>query len=70
MDFQLRRVGETLERPDVIRESKSDPSVTLYYRRYDDSNGVERHICLVVKREKARSFILTGYLTRRIGGDR
>ena len=70
MAFQLRHIEETLERPDAIRESKSDQSVTLYYRLYDDRQGRERHLCLVVKRDEDRSFILTGYLTRRISGDR
>ena len=69
MAFHLQHIGDTLERPDTSKESKSDQSVTLHYRLYVDSHGRERHVCLVVKQHEARSFVLTAYVTRRVSGE-
>ena len=69
MAFQLHGFAETLARPDAVRPSMSGPSVQLYYRLYSDLRGRNRYICLVVKRERTYSFILTGYLDRRIKGE-
>ena len=69
MAFQMHRFAETLATPDAVRPSRSSPTVQLYYRLYPDLRGRNRYICLVVKRERADSFILTGYLDRRIKGE-
>ena len=69
MAFQLHRFAETLASPDAVNPSKSGPSVQLYYRLYSDLRGRNRYICLVVKRERDYSFILTGYLGRSIKGE-
>ena len=68
MAFQLQRFAETLAEPDAVRPSRSSPGVQLYYRLYPDLKGRNRYICLVVKRRDDRSFILTGYLDRKIKG--
>ena len=69
MAYQLHRLAETLAGPDAVRASRSSPVVQLYYRLYPDLMGRNRYLCLVVKRESSYSFILTGYLDRRIKGD-
>ena len=69
MAFQMQRFAETLARPDAVRTSKSSPSVQLYYRLYPDLRGRNRYVCLVVKKERSYSFILTAYLDRRIKGE-
>ena len=69
MAFQLHRLAETLARPDAVRVSKSGPAVQLYYRSYPDLRGRNRYLCLVVRKRSSHSFILTGYLGRRIKGD-
>ena len=69
MAYQMHRFAETLTRPDAVRASKSSPTVYLYYRLYPDLRRRIRYVCLVVKREKEYSFILTAYLDRRIKGD-
>lgn len=69
MAFQLHRFAETLAMPDSIQFSRSNLEVRLYYRLYPDLKGRNRYLCLVVKRENDYSFILTGYLDRRIKGD-
>ena len=69
MAYQMHRFAETLARPDAVRASKSRPTVYLYYRLYPDLRGRSRYVCIVIKREKEYSFILTAYLDRRIKGD-
>ena len=68
MALQMHQFAETLASPDAVRTSRSSPAVQLYHRLYRDLRGRNRYICLVVKREKAYSFILTGYLSRSIKG--
>ena len=69
MAFQLHRIADTLAGPDAVTVSTSSPTVQLYYRLYPDLRGRNRYICLVVKRVGSYSFILTGYLDRRIRGE-
>lgn len=70
MAYQLHRVAETLAEPDADRPSRSSPTVNLYYRLYSDLRGRNRYICLVVKEERTYAFVLTGYPTRSIRGER
>ena len=69
MVFQMHRFSDTLASPDAVRASKSSPTVQLYYRLYPDQRGRNRYICLVVKRGRIYSFILTAYLDRKIQGE-
>ena len=69
MAYQMHRFAETLAKPDAVTASKSNPTVELYYRLYPDLRGRSRYVCLVVKRGRGPSFILTGYLDRKIKGD-
>ena len=69
MASQTHRFAETLARPDAIRPSRSNPTVRLYYRMYPDLRGRNRYVCLVVKRERRFSLILTSYLDRKIKGE-
>ena len=69
MAFQMHRFADTLAKPDAVRPSKSSPTVQLYYRLYPDLRRRNRYVCLVVKRGQTDSFILTGYLDRRIKGE-
>ncbi len=68
MAFQIHRFAETLAKPDAVSVSKSSPTVQLYYRLYPDLKARNRYLCLVVKRDGEDSFILTGYLDRKIKG--
>ena len=69
MAFHLHRFAETLSMPDAVRTSRSDPAVQLYYRLYADIGGRNRYLCLVVRRGRSYSLILTAYLDRRIKGE-
>lgn len=68
MAFQMHRFAETLANPDAVSPSRSSPAVHLYYLLYPDLQGRNRYVCVVVKRERSYSFILTAYLDRRIKG--
>ena len=70
MAFQMHRFAETIASPEVVRPSRSSPTVQLYYRLYPYLRGRNRYVCLVVRREPDHSFILTGYLARSIKGER
>ncbi len=54
-------VQQTLTDADEVRESRSDPLVRLYYRRYGSL-----HLCVVVKHLNGSGFIVTTYFTDRI----
>ena len=69
MAFHMHRFADTLASPDAVRASKSSPTVQMYYRLYLDQRGRDRYICLVVKRGRSYSFILTAYLDRTIQGE-
>ena len=69
MSFQVDRFAETLANPDAIVQSRSSPAVQLYYRLYPDLRNRNRYVCLVLKRERNYSFILTAYLGRKIKGE-
>jgi hypothetical protein len=64
-------IAETLEAPEKVVRSISDPSVHLYYRFYFRTVVGGKFVCVVVKMSEAGAFILTAYLTDRVKkGDR
>jgi hypothetical protein len=69
MAFHLPKIGPTLEEPDAIRTSRTHGVVSLYYRRYGSIPQRTRYVCLVVRRQRNYSYILTGYLSRAIKGE-
>ncbi len=54
-----RDVKETLENPEQIRVSRSDPKVFLFYR----IKRSRRWICAVAKRLNGEGFLVTAYPT-------
>ena len=52
-------VKETLEHPDEIRQSQSDPAVYLFY----SSERKGRWVCAVAKRLDGEGFLITTYPT-------
>ena len=54
-----RDVKETLENPEQIRVSRSDPKVFLFYR----IQRSRRWICAVAKRLNGEGFLVTAYPT-------
>jgi hypothetical protein len=52
-------IQKTLESPEEVRVSQSDPAVYLFYR--EDRPG--RWLCAVAKRLNGDGFLITAYLT-------
>ena len=67
--YQLHRFAGTLASPEVVRPSRSNQTIQLYYRLYPEMRGRNRYLCLVVKRASDHSLILTAYLDRKIEGE-
>ena len=58
-----RIVPVVLSDPDYVKRSKRDEHVILYYRYFAEILG-GKYLLVVVKKEPAGSFVLTGYVTR------
>ena len=56
-----KEAREVLESPDIIRVSNSDKKVFLYYKKY-----LKNYLCVVVKHENGKGFIITVYITNKI----
>lgn len=56
-------ITETLERPEKVIESLSDPEAQLYYRFYLGTRVGDKYLCVVVKIKETDAFLLTAYLT-------
>ena len=52
-------VKAALERPDEIRQSRTDAQVLLFYK----AEGARRWLCAVVKRLNGQAFLITAYPT-------
>jgi hypothetical protein len=53
------RVQSTLESPDEIRQSRTDPKVLLFYK----AEAPKRWTCAVVKRTNDEALLVTAYPT-------
>ena len=56
---------EALKLPFEVRRSQKDPSVHLYYQRHED-----KLLCVVARHLNEEGFIITAYLTRKVGRGR
>ena len=64
MDNMEENVGETLQSPDVIHRSTSDPAgVRLNYRWFRGTVVGDKWVCVVVKYLESDAFVLTAYVT-------
>jgi len=57
-------LSEILSEPDLVKRSKKDKEVLLYYRYYSDILGGK--YLLVVAKIQGRPFVLTCYITDRV----
>jgi len=60
---QVTKISETLLFPDRVIESRTDSSVSLYYRHYDHTPVTEKYMCVVVKSLTDDHFVITAYFT-------
>jgi hypothetical protein len=56
-------IPKVLRQPELVRCSRSDPSVSLYYRFYARTVLGGKWLCVVVKYGEQDAFIVTAYLT-------
>jgi hypothetical protein len=61
-----RAVEETLEGPEVVVQSASDPEARLYYRFYYRTAVGGKYLCTVVKLRGDDAFVVTAYLTDQV----
>lgn len=60
-------IGETLQHPDEIRRSASDPErARLYYKWHSGAIIGDKWICVVVKVLPGEAFVQTAYATNKI----
>lgn len=59
-------IQETLSNPEVVRVSKTDGAVHLYYRYRQDTIVGDKWLCVVVKYLENDAFVITAYLTDKL----
>ena len=61
MNSKLEWVKETITDPELVRQSRWDQKVSLFYKKY-----IAHFCCVVVKIENDTGFVITAYLTDKI----
>ncbi len=56
-----REVQKVLQYPEIVKVSKSDKKVFLYYRKY-----LKYYLCVVARHENGNGFIITVYITNKL----
>ena len=56
-------LAETLQTPQLVIQSHSDPAAESSYRYYLGTRVGDKWLCVVVKYAAADAFVLTAYLT-------
>ncbi len=57
------QITETLKHPQLVRQSRSDESIALFYRFYTQTAIGDKWLCVVVKYLSDDAFIVTAYFT-------
>lgn len=66
MRGQLDKIDATLLEPDVVVQSQSDASIRLFHRFYRLLSIGDKFVCVVVKYQEDRAFVVTAYFTDRV----
>jgi hypothetical protein len=56
-------IGHVLRAPQIVRRSRSDNAVRLYYEFYARTLVGGKWLCIVVKYAEPDAFVITAYLT-------
>jgi hypothetical protein len=56
-------IRTTLQTPQLVRHSRSEPSASLFYRFYQRTVIGGKWLCVVVKYSGDAAFVVTAYLT-------
>ena len=56
-------IGMTVSQPKILRPSRSDPDVRLFYDLCAETPVGSKWLCVVVKYDQDDAFVITAYLT-------
>ena len=59
-------IQETLVNPQVVRKSRTDSTVYLYYRFWEATLVGNKWLCVVTKYLEDDAFVITAYLTDKL----
>lgn len=62
LDLEIA-ITEALAQPELVKRSKTDGTIQLYYRYRKNTAVGDKWLCVVVKYLPADAFIITAYLT-------
>lgn len=57
------KLKNTLENPDIVMSSSSDPTVELFYRFFQNTPVGNKWFCIVIKNLATDLFVITLYYT-------
>lgn len=57
------RLERTLQQPQLVRQSRSDPAVRVFYEYHAQTQMGGKWLCIVVKYMQDDAFVVTAYLT-------
>jgi hypothetical protein len=64
---EMKEMGAEIERvlaaPQIVRRSRSDDAVCLFYAFYPETIVAAKWLCVVVKYASSDAFVITAYLT-------
>ncbi len=63
MKGMAAEIERVLRRPQLVRRSRSDDTVRLFYEFYTQTMVGGKWLCVVVKYEQNDAFVVTAYLT-------
>ena len=63
MATMAAEIGRVLRQPQLVRRSRSDPAVRLFYEFYAQTVVGGKWLCVVVKYVARAAFVVTAYLT-------
>jgi len=63
---QDNKIAETLLSPDIVKFSKYDPDVLLYYKLYEHTPVTRKFLAVIAKVGVAEPFILSSFFTDKI----
>ena len=59
-------VATTVLSPDAVVRSRTDETISLLYKFYENLTIGDKYCCVVIKYAEQRNFIVTAYMTDRI----
>ena len=63
MEGMAAEIERVLRQPQLVRRSRSDAAVRLFYEFYSQTTVGGKWLCVVVKYEENDAFVVTAYLT-------